>query len=674
MTMGQHGWPLRWLLGGIYFGIMTAILGGLALYFSYRVEEGLISRSLTVLRGSARIGADMLSPDVQALAQSPDPAQRNDAIKGIERTLRGLHLRTFARRVALLTKDGKVVTLRLTLLSKRGATLGQSAPRYAETPFTSMPQPSSRYDPEVRDASHFNDLGEHLRPNPAADGELTFYMAVPVQIRERVPVPKDVFIPTKLPVRHRLVTRNILLLAVPLTEIRETVSSMKTAIGLAFLAALLVMLLTTTVVSNTISRPLATLSDAAQRVAGGHLDERVRPSGIIELASLADSFNQMSGQLQRIISTLASERAQAEAMLASMADAVLVTNPAGQILLLNNAAENLLALQAEATVGKTLSEAQLHFEMDVLLQKTLASETPLRHDIVLTRPTERFVEVHMAPVKVEEQTIGVVIVLYDMTNERRLAQIRRDFVANVSHELRTPVTSIRAMAETLLDGGLDDPEMARDFLGTVTAESERLTALLDDLLHLSQIESGRRHLAVDTLDLAELVDHIAQRLIAPITAKGQRLVLDIPTPTPARADRDALIQVLINLMDNARKYSPEGATITVRALQDERHTYLRVSDTGFGIPPEEQERIFERFYRVDKARSRTQGGTGLGLSIVKHLVELHGGWITVESSPGVGSIFTVTLPRQTAEEPPEDAGERASGTALPDDRQMSARA
>lgn len=673
MTTGHHGWSLRWLLGGVYFGIMTAILGGLALYFSYRVEEGLVSRSLTVLRGSARIGADTLTPDVQTLAQSTEPARRNDAVKGIERTLRGLHLRTFARRVALLTKDGKVVTLRLTQLSRRGRVLGYGAPRAAETPFTSTAQPSSRFDPEVRDAIHFNDLGENIRPNPSADGEITFYMAVPVQIRERVPIPTDVFMPTKPTIRHHLVTRYILLLAVPLTEIYETISSMKTAIGLAFLAALLVMLAVNTFVSNAISQPLANLSEAAQRVASGNLDERVQPSGITELASLADSFNLMADQLQTFISTLASERAQAEAMLASMADAVLVTNTDGQILLLNNAAEILLGLQADTTVGKTLTEAQLHFEMDVLLQKTLASETSLRHDVVLTRPTERFVEVHMAPVKVDGQTIGVVIVLYDMTNERRLAQIRRDFVANVSHELRTPVTSIRAIAETLLDGGLEEPEMARDFLATVTAESERLTALLDDLLHLSQIESGRRHLALETLDLARLVNDVAQRLITPITAKGQRLVLDIPAPMPTPADRDALIQVLINLMDNARKYSPEGATITVRAIQDQRFTYLRVSDTGFGIPHEEQERIFERFYRVDKARSRAQGGTGLGLSIVKHLVELHGGWIAVESAPGVGSVFTVTLPRHTGVASPEDAGERASGFSQSDDRQMPAR-
>jgi two-component system phosphate regulon sensor histidine kinase PhoR len=662
MTMTRHSVSLRWLIGGIYFCIMVVFLGGLALFFSYRVEADLVSRNLNLLRGNAQQGADKLTSQLETYTLTTSPSKRIAARKEITRSLSRIYLITQPRRVALLTKQGKV------------ADLGNGGEDrvMAEVPPTANPAPSSRFDPEIRDAYHLRELADDIRMDPVS-GEMTIFVAVPILLKEPVLIPKDVFFPKKPTIRHHKVLRYILLVAVPLTKIQETVAGMKAAIGLAFLAALLIVFVVSAIVSNFISRPLATLSAAAQRIADGHLDERVLPAGASEVASLGDSFNQMSAHLRLIISTLAGERAQAEAILASMADAVLVTDTDGNILLLNQAAESLLGLQASVTVGKTLAEALLPYELDSLLQKARATQAPLRHDLTITRPSERFVEVHIAPVSVDAQPIGVVIVLYDMTNERRLAQIRRDFVANVSHELRTPVTSIRAIAETLLDGGIDDPEVARDFLATITSESERLTSLLDDLLHLSQLESGRRQLARDPVDLAQEIDQVGQRLMPAITAKGQRLILDLPAALPAVVDRNALTQVLINLIDNARKYSPEGATITVRASRDAGHAYLRVSDTGFGIPPEDQERIFERFYRVDKARSRAQGGTGLGLSIVKHLVELHGGGIFVESAPGVGSVFTVMLP-QSEDATPEDAGERASGSSLPAAGQVSTQA
>jgi len=657
MMMSRRGISLRWLIGGLYFCLAAVLLGGLALFFSYRVEADLRSRTLTVLRGNARNGADWLSPSVETFTHPASAEERINAAKEIKRTLSRIYLSTYARRVALLTKDGKVVDL-----GERQA---------AELPYTANPSPSSRYDPEVLNAVLLRDLGEVIRENPTAGGELTFFVAVPVKIREAVPIPKDLFLPTKPKPRTRWVARHVLLIAVPLTGIQESVASMKAAIGLAFFAALLVLLVVNTLVSNSISRPLATLSIAAQRLADGHLDERVPPVGASEVASLGDSFNQMADQLRRVISTLAGERAQAHAILSSMADAVLVTDTAGHILLLNRAAETLLGMRDPAILGKTLSEALLPYELESLLQQALTTQAPVRLDLSITRPSERFVEAHVAPVSVNEQPIGVVIVLYDMTNERRLAQIRRDFVANVSHELRTPVTSIRAIAETLLDGAVADPEVARDFLSTITGESERLTALLDDLLHLSQLESGRRPLVHDPLDLVAIVHHVAQRLMAPITEKGQQLALEIPDALPITGDRNALIQILVNLLDNARKYSPEGARITVHATASVSQVIIRVADTGIGISREDQKRIFERFYRVDKARSRAQGGTGLGLSIVKHLVEQHDGTITVESEVGVGSQFTVVLPRKDGT-PPEDAGERASGSPLPDAGQMPA--
>jgi two-component system phosphate regulon sensor histidine kinase PhoR len=221
------------------------------------------------------------------------------------------------------------------------------------------------------------------------------------------------------------------------------------------------------------------------------------------------------------------------------------------------------------------------------------------------------------------------------------------------------------MAESLLEAGYDDPEVAVDFLRTIASEGERLTGLLDNLLKLSHLESDRRLITPEELDLSLLIRHVAERVIAPITDKHQQLLLEIPVYLPVTVDRDAIMQIVLNLVDNARKYSPDGGTISVQAERDEV-LRIKVTDTGFGIPTEDQERIFERFYRTTQARTQVQGGTGLGLAIVKHLVELHEGRIFVESEVGVGSTFTVVIPQPGGEKStPEDVGERSSGSDAP---------
>ncbi|HEY3416337.1 MAG TPA: ATP-binding protein, partial [Armatimonadota bacterium] len=414
-------------------------------------------------------------------------------------------------------------------------------------------------------------------------------------------------------------------------------------------------------VSSFISQPLATLSASAQRFAEGNLNESVAPSGATEIYSLGESFNRMAGQLRFTINNLALERAQAVSMLTSMVDGVLVTDLQGTILLLNDSAREICGHEDKAIVGKKLVDMVPSPELTDLLQKTIETALPLRHELTFPQTGDRVFEVHLAPVSLDDMLIGVVIVLYDITQQRKLEQDRTDFVANASHELRTPVASIRAMVETLLDGGREDDELTTDFLQTIAGESERLTALLDNLLKISHIESDRRLLNPTDLDLVDLVQHVAGRVLAPTVAKGQQLEMDLPKQLPVTADRDALVQILVNLLDNARKYTPDGGTISVHVSGGDDVVRLQVSDTGMGIPAADLERVFERFYRVDRARSRAQGGTGLGLAIVKHLVELHGGRIIVESELGVGSSFTVILPQQGSTAPAE-AGELPSET------------
>lgn len=667
--MIRHAWSLRWLIGGIYFFIMVTILATLALYFSHRITEDYAQSKIQALSGEAKIGADLLAPMVKDL----DVAQRklasytkkhdrkNAALlqtfitltkNRIVESLRRIYTHTVPRRVSLVDIDGKIIK---------------------ECPPFSSDTDNALQDPEVYDALH-RGFGFDNRSNPILPEETLYYIAVPVEIKETIPLPPK---PGQTMPRElvRSVPCGVLVLAAPTTDIKETISHIKGAIALAFVSGLVILLLINASVSNLISRPLATLSQAAAHFAEGDLNKRVTPTGAAEIASLGDSFNSMAEQLRLTITNLAEQRAQAEAILASMTDGVIVTDTQRIILLTNRSAEEILTLNSNAPiVGRALPDAIAIVDLQDLLENTIASGLPVMHQITLANPNERIIEVHMSPVEVDDRQVGVVIVLYDVTDQRKMEQVRRDFVANVSHELRTPVTSIRAMAETLFEAKGEDQEMQNDFLETIIHESERLTALLDDLLQLSHIESGRRLIVPEQINLSEMVRQVVQRLIIPITDKGQQLILEVPEHLVILADRAALVQILINLVDNARKYSPEGGIITVRAELDLQRVRIRVSDTGIGIPESELERIFERFYRVDKARSRAQRGTGLGLAIVRHLVELHDGWINVQSELGTGSIFTVILPQPKELEAvgkPEEVGELPTGASTPKPEQTA---
>jgi two-component system phosphate regulon sensor histidine kinase PhoR len=245
----------------------------------------------------------------------------------------------------------------------------------------------------------------------------------------------------------------------------------------------------------------------------------------------------------------------------------------------------------------------------------------------------------------------VLLVLHDLTESERLDRVRQDFVANVSHELRTPLTSIRGYAETLLDGGLEDVEHREGFVRIIRDQTERLQALAEDLMSLAELERPGAPLRLQTFDLREPAERQTAAFRDRARRVGLTVELEAPVPLEVTADRARLEQVLANLLDNAVKYTERGG-VSVRLGGDATHAWCEVEDTGPGIPDEDQPRIFERFYRVDKARSREQGGTGLGLSIVKHVVGLHGGEVSVSSTPGQGSIFRFEIPRRPA--PPGD--------------------
>lgn len=624
--MTHRAWSLRWLIGGVYFIIMTATLGALMLYLSHQIENNSTATMRRSLMTYVRLSADMLG----RLAHTQQ------------------EIGTMASRIIVSANAARWSVKRVTLLTTDGVVIAEKPSNYSSTKITRLPE-------EVQSALTHNE-GTSLRVEPDTN-ETMLYIArrvtftttnekgvrVPIYIKFTEPALPATPDHLAQPSRVRTVTVAIMVLATPITEVQEATENVKSAIGMAFIYAMLVLLLIPLGVSHFIVRPLTNVSTVAQHFAAGNLQERVRPGGAGEIASLGDSFNKMAEQLRLTIDNLAEERAQAEAILVSMADGVVVTDIEGVILLMNRRAEEICGVDGAEAIGKTLHEISFSPELNDLLDKTLSSGLPLQHEMTFNNNSLRTVEVHLSPVEVEDRLFGAVITLYDITLRRKLEQMHRDFVANVGHELRTPVTSIRAMAETLLDGGKDEPEMVNDFLQTIAQESERLTSLLDQLLHLAHVESNEYRNRAELLDLGALVRHVVNRVIAPITAKSQQLILDVPEKLMVTADRDSLVQILVNLLDNARKYSPEKATINVQVERDEV-IRIKVSDTGYGIPPEDLNRVFERFYRVDKARTHAVGGTGLGLSIVKNLVEQQGGKIFVTSKLGEFTQFTIVLP------------------------------
>jgi two-component system phosphate regulon sensor histidine kinase PhoR len=391
--------------------------------------------------------------------------------------------------------------------------------------------------------------------------------------------------------------------------------------------------------ARSLVEPIEDLTRVATRMSAGDLHQTVAPRGADEIARLAESFNRMADRLREMVATLEAERTRLETILASMSDGVVAVDRHGALLLVNRAAADLLAAGRGAGHGE-----QPGPRLRAMLAEAATRGQPVTGELPPAEVGDRLVEVHCAPLPGDGGPGGAVAVLRDVTALRRLERLRRELTANVSHELRTPLTSIKGFAETLLGGAMRDEATARRFLEIIDKEADRLVKLVDDLLDLSRLEDKRISLQLGQVEVGTLVDETLARL-RPLA--GQRTI-DVqapPTAVVALADRDRLSQVLTNLLDNAIKFTPDGGRITVGWRCTNGEVEISVSDSGPGIPEADLPRIFERFYKADRARPAHPGGSGLGLAITKHIVEAHGGRIAVRSSPGTGTTFTVTLPR-----------------------------
>ncbi len=422
------------------------------------------------------------------------------------------------------------------------------------------------------------------------------------------------------------------------------VAMAKFTVPWAAVAALLGASLVSLWAARQLTRPIQRLTHATQALSQGR-STAVPAMPMIELHELGQAVAAAAHSVQQQVETLGGERDQARVVLESMAEGVIALDADGRVLLINPAAASVFGVESQQAHGKPLLEVIRHHELHALVNRVRAQQHAVTQDWTVFQPTERVFRARGVFCG-SRPSVGpaIILVIQDLTEQHKYERLRKDFVANVSHELKSPVTAIRSLTETLLEGALADPANNRRFVGLIEEETARLSRLIDDLLQLSLIESQPVPPALKPVALKELVQGVLPTFEAELAKRQLRLSVDMDGGWRVRADPDRLKQVVINLLDNAIKYNRPGGRIDITARPDGHMLRIEVRDTGIGIPEVDVPRIFERFYRVDKARSRELGGTGLGLSIVKHIVETHGGSLAVESRLNQGSRFSFTIP------------------------------
>ncbi len=436
----------------------------------------------------------------------------------------------------------------------------------------------------------------------------------------------------------------VIRLSLPLSGVEKTLTSTRNLLLGAILLGLVLSAVVAYFTSRSITRPIKELTRTAQVMASGDLSPRIRRYPPHEIGELGRVFDTMADNLQKQMADLTRAHDRQEAILRGMEEGVMLTDREGRITLANRALVKLLGLGL-SPVGRTHTEVMRNPDLHEAVRKVLGGESYISSEIRTLGTVPLYLEVRVVRVPGPATEAGVVAVFHDVTERRRVEKMRRDFVANVSHELRTPLTAIKGAAETLLQGALESPEDARRFAEMIDRQARRLGHLVEDLLDLASIESGEAAPHLEEISLGRVAEDLLEEVADRAKAKGLMLVNQMPQdPLEIKADRQLLEQALLNLLDNAIKYTDAGGQVTLGAQVGEKELAILVSDTGMGIAQPDQIRLFERFYRVDKDRSREMGGTGLGLAIVKHIAQAHGGRVEVESRLGAGSTFRLTLP------------------------------
>jgi len=584
---------LFWKLGFAFFALLIAVLLSVDFYAERALRRDYERAGFEQLAAIARI----------ALAYPPQPSELAPSHPQDSAGLRGWVAKMAASgvRVTVIASDGQVLVD------------SQSDPR-------TMENHADR--PEIRDA-WATGHGQSIRHSVTINSSL-LYHAVRLSSAGAAPV--------------------VLRFALPLQTVDQEIWEFRRRLWLASLLVLLVTGTASLLISRSFSDRVDRLTDFFHRVAEGDFRPLEADRAGDALEALAISLNATAARLDRSIQTLTEERNLSSAILGSMVEGVAVVNAAERLLFANRGFAEILGLDVPPQSGSALLEVVRQTELIEAVRGVLTGETRVEAEIVTGTLRQHFFAVTVASVSAAE-TSGAVIVLHDITELRKLERIRRDFVANVSHEFKTPLTAIQGFAETLLAGAIDDPQNRIRFLEIILEHSRRLARLTDDLLKLSKMDADKLELEIRRLSVSVFVESCIETAQRPAANKDLRISVKLPERLPdIAADRRRLAEVLQNLLDNAMQYTPAGGQIMVSASANGAEMTFTVSDTGIGIPQADQPRIFERFYRVDVARSREVGGTGLGLSIAKHLVEAHGGRIWVHSEVGQGSQFYFTVP------------------------------
>jgi len=519
---------------------------------------------------------------------------------------------------ALCKEIGKTSGTRFTLIRPDGTVAGDSD----ENP-SDMENHADR--PEVRQALE-GKTGTDRRYSRTL-GEKMMYVAVPL--------PDD-----------GGETGFVIRAALPMTAITGELNKMtKRVVDATLLAGLLSMLVCIAVVRR-ITAPLHGMAHAARQFADGDFSRRIPAQPTAELDELAQSLNTMADRLGKTLSSLAEQRNEQQAVLSSMDEGVLAIDQQERIIHMNRVAGEILGIDHRGTKGMLFQQAIRHASLQDFVRAAIGAQKKLSRDLVLRGETEKQI---LATGRVLEnadgQAIGALVVLRDITQLRHLETVRADFVANVSHELKTPITSIKGFVETLLSSDWNHEPEALRFLEIIRQQADRLDAIIDDLLTLSRLEQQEGQIPGEPCPLAAILSNAAALCQIQASEKNMAIQIDCPDGLALSANAPLLEQAFVNLLMNAIKYSDPGKTVRISASEQGEQILIEVEDEGFGIGKEHLDRLFERFYRVDATRSRKLGGTGLGLSIVKHIVQVHGGAISVESRPGSGSTFAITLPR-----------------------------
>jgi len=601
---------------GTYLVLVLAIVVVAGLYIAYALERAWTDRLKVSLQAQARL----MSNEVMARLAAGDPDQ----------------LQRLAQRLA------RQAGARITIIEPTGRVLADSD----RTPDQVALMANHLARPEVRAAIAEGVGSAHRRSETT--GVETVYVAIPLH--------------------HDGALSGVLRMGMPLSDLGRAMVSMRQSLVLGGLIALIAAVILGIVLARQVSRPIAEMTAVAARMAEGDFSRKVTGTSSDEIGQLGRVLNLMARRLEDRLAELEEERAKGAAILDSMVEGVVAIDQAHRIVFINASACRLFRASPDGAEGRPFLEVIRNKDIQDLFDRALREGTLARRELEIHTPVQRSVQVYAAPLQGRGQTSGAILLINDVTELRRLEAIRTAFVANVSHELRTPLTSIRGYLETLLEGGLEDPEHARPFLEVVHKHTERLGRLLDDLLDLSNLELGKIALHRRPTDLTEVVEQALAIYAAHAAKQGLDLRTELPDSLPlVVADRDRLSQILINLLDNSLKFTPRGGRITVSARQvrsaggegwpdsetasrvpprasDTGVVEVAVQDTGIGIPSQDLPRVTERFYRVDKARAREMGGSGLGLAIVKHLVKAHGGELTIESELNKGTTVRFRLP------------------------------